>query len=465
MDIAVLDKESDAGWGTTKANSGIIHPGYAGERDSLKYKISHKGNQLFRKNADELGIHIKNIGSMLNIFHDFQMNVLENFLEQGKMSGLSGLEIITDTQKIKTLEPNISSNVRATLFARETCIISPYGAAVSIFENASENGVSFYFDNEVKSISCSFDSSGKKLFTIKTKNHSPHNPDYIFQSEFIINAAGVNSSKIANMIGDDSFKIKTYRGQYILFDTDSGNFVNHVNFKLPDSSKSKTKGLLVTPTVSGNFFIGPNYEYINKEDISTTSPGLAEVKENASRMFNNIPVGKAITEFAGLRAVSDTGDFIINESPANKNFINAAGIQSPGLTCAFIIAEIVLDILKNKNIRLIKNKNFVPENRNALNNNRVIRTEAADSAEIDEKLKYEIVCRCEKVTEAEVIDAIRKGASTVDGIKFRTRAGMGRCQGGYCLLKVMRIISRELNIPFEKITKCGKDSYIAKYKI
>jgi glycerol-3-phosphate dehydrogenase len=461
----VLDKESDAGWGTTKANSGIIHPGYAGERNSLKYKISHKGNRLFRKNADELGIHIKNIGSMLNIFHDYQMGTLENFLEQGRASGLSGLKIITDRQKIKDLEPNISSNVRAALFAGETCIISPYGAAISIYENALMNGVNFYFDNEVKSIEHITDQSGRKLFMIKTKNHSPYQPDYIFQSEIVINAAGVDSAEIANMIGDDSFKIKACRGQYILFDSEAGNFVKHVNFKLPDSSKSKTKGLLVTPTVSGNFFVGPNYEHITGRDLSTTSKSLDEVKENASKMFDNIPFGKAITEFAGLRAVSDSGDFIISNSAVNKNFINVAGIQSPGLTCAFIIAEMVPEILKNTGIKMVKNRKYIPENKNI--ERRIIKNDAAvnKSADTDDTQKYEIVCRCEKVTEAEIVDAVRKGASTVDGIKFRTRAGMGRCQGGYCLLKVMRIISRELKIPFEKITKCGKDSYIAKYKI
>lgn len=402
---------------------------------------------------------------MLNIFHASQIDILENFLEQGKMSGLSGLEIITDRQKIKDLEPNISSDACATLFAKETCIISPYGAAISIYENALKNSVAFYFDNEVRSIKFSNNESGEKLFTIKTKNYSKYQPDYVFQSKLLINAAGVNSSKIANMIGDDSFKIKAYKGQYILFDTDTKDFVKHVNFKLPDSVKSKTKGLLVTPTISDNFFVGPNYEYIKNEDLSTTAEGLEEVKVNASRMFNNIPFSKAITGFAGLRAVSDTGDFIINESPVNKNFINAAGIQSPGLTCAFIIAEMVLDILKNSGTKMIKNREFVPENEIIKNNNSENNKITGNSTDIVEKPGYEIVCRCEKVTEAEVIDAIKNGAATVDGIKFRTRAGMGRCQGGYCLLKVMRIISRELKIPFEKITKCGKDSYIAKYKI
>ncbi len=402
---------------------------------------------------------------MLNIFHDSQMGVLENFLEQGRVSGLSGLKIITDRQKIKELEPNISNDVKATLFAKETCVISPYGAAISIYENALKNDVDFYFDNEVKSIEYIRNQSGSKLFMIKTKNNSAYQPDHVFQSEIVINAAGVSSAEIAKMIGDDSFKIRAYRGQYILFDSEAGDFVKHVNFKLPDSSKSKTKGLLVTPTVSGNFFVGPNYEHISGKDLSTTSAGLDEVKENASKMFNNIPFGKIITEFAGLRAVSDTGDFIINESEANKNFINVAGIQSPGLTCAFIIAEIVSDIIKNTGIKMAKSRKYISENEKNEINNIKNKIETEKSENTDDRQKYEIVCRCEKVTEAEIVDAVKKGATTVDGIKFRTRAGMGRCQGGYCLLKVMRIISRELKIPFEKITKCGKDSYIAKYKI
>lgn len=391
---------------------------------------------------------------MLNIFFTSQMGILENFLKQGKETGLSGLKIITDRQKIKVLEPNISKNVLATLYAKETSIIAPYQAAISLYENALLNGVDFYFNKEVESISYNTGLSGKKYFTINTKNHSDHCQAYSFQSKIIINASGTDAAKIANMIGDDSFKIKTYRGQYILFDTESGNYVKHVNFKLPDSPDSKTKGLLVTPTVSGNFFIGPNYEYVNQKNLSTSSAGLNEVKENASKMFEDIPLKKAITEFAGLRAVSDSNDFIINESPANNNFINLAGIQSPGLTCAFIIAEMVLDILKNKDFKIRKNQRFIPEN-----------DLTGLSGTFKKSSRHEIVCRCEKITEAEIIDAIKKGAVTVDGIKFRTRAGMGRCQGGYCLLRIMKILSKELKIPFSKITKCGKDSYIARYKI
>ncbi len=405
---------------------------------------------------------------MLNIFFPSQMSILDNFLKQGKETGLTGLKIITDRQKIKELEPNINDNVLATLFAKETSIIAPYQAATSLYENASSNGVDFYFNNEVMSIICCSGLPGEKSFIINTKSHSNNHKTYRFQSKIIINASGTGAAKIANMVGDNSFKIKAYKGQYILFDTESSNFVKHVNFKLPDSPTSKTKGLLVTPTVNGNFFIGPNYEYANRENISTSYAGLAEVKENASKMFDAIPLKKAITEFAGLRAVSDTNDFIIKESPASKNFINVAGIQSPGLTCAFIIAEMVLDILKNTGIKMKKNQKYIPENiviRKNHNKDGSKNPKTSLSVSTEESSQYEIVCRCEKITEAEIIDAIKKGATTVDGIKFRTRAGMGRCQGGYCLLKVIHILSRELKIPFDKITKSGKDSYIARYKI
>ena len=237
-----------------------------------------------------------------------------------------------------------------------------------------------------------------------------------------------------------------------------------VNFKMPDKKSAKSKGILVSPTASGNFFIGPDYEKTKKACAATSKKSIAAIKASVADMYADIDYSKAITYFAGLRAIADTGDFILSPAKKNQMFIHVAGIQSPGLTCCFSIAEVVESIVKDIKPGFKKRKSFYPLRK---------RIEKFEDKSVDQKkelcmkdpLYGEIVCRCEKITEAEVVEAIKRGARTLDGIKFRTRAGMGRCQGGYCAIKVMRILKRETGIPFEKITKCGSDSIIAKYKI
>jgi glycerol-3-phosphate dehydrogenase len=451
--VIVIDKEADVGWGTTKANSGIIHAGYAGDDSKLRFKLSHKGNVLFRKYAEELEIPIKNIGSLVSAYDKQSVNALEVLRLQGIRNGLKKIEIIADINKIKKFEPNISNSVKAALYANEACIIEPYGAAISLFESSKQNGVDFIFDSEVTSID--YDQLSR-VFHIKATKIDVH-------SQYVINAAGVFSDVLSNMIGDNSFKINPIKGEYLLLDKVNNGFINSINFHSPGSKT--TKGILVAPTISGNIIIGPNYEQCSsKEDLSTTKDGMTEIRRKALELFPKLPIDTVISNFAGLRAVSDTGDFVIGPSPLNNKFINVAGIQSPGLTCAFAISEIVLRILKDSGIKFKKNKKFVPIRRkikrlnldNLNKNNSLIR---------DNKLYGEIVCRCENVTEAEIIESIKRGATTVDGIKFRTRAGMGRCQGGYCALRIINILSRELNIPFESVTKNGDGSYFAKYRM
>jgi len=309
------------------------------------------------------------------------------------------------------------------------------------------------------------------------------------EADYIINAAGVFADEIANMVKDNSFSITAVKGQYFLLDSDVKDLVKNHNIRVSDPKNIRSKGMVVAITISGNYLIGSNYEATHKYDFSTTARELEEIKEKLSEMIVNIPFDKVISTFCGLRAYADTGDFILGPSDKNGQFINAAGIQSPGLTCAFIIAEIILDCLKVAGLKLKKNPRFFPErkkqvklckeelmesgknlirnknlknesvfknNQNFLTNNRLYRLN---------KSYGEIVCRCEKISEAEIIEAINNGATTLDGIKFRTRAGMGRCQGGYCTLRVMKILSRELGIPFTQITKSGSSSFIAKYKM
>jgi len=467
--VLVIEKKADVGWGTTKANSGIIHPGYAGDEGTLRLDLSSRGNLLFKKNAEELEIPFKNTGSFLNILDFSKITSLENLLNQGRRCGCNGLSIITDFGKLRKEEPNISSNVCASLYSEQTHIVSPYEAAIALFENASYNSVEFIFNSEVTGISYNRNSH---IFLIEASGSSSFNMfnnditgginqrKIIIETDFVINAAGINADKVAGFIGDDSFKIEPVKGEYLLFDSEVGDFVNKVNYRF---SEGKSKGVLVSPTTGGNFLIGPNYKKSDKVDFSNTSNGINEVKKKADEIFDGIPYNKVITSFAGLRAVSDNNDFIISPSFKNNKFINVAGIQSPGLTCAFSICEVLIDVLKDNGLKLLKNRKFVPIRKSI---KKFKKNNPENNLELySSDIGYgEVICRCEGVTKAEVIEAIQRGATTLDGIKFRTRAGMGRCQGGYCTLKLIKLISDTLNLPYEEVTKFGEDSYIVSGK-
>jgi len=266
------------------------------------------------------------------------------------------------------------------------------------------------------------------------------------------------------MAGDGFYTIKAVKGQYFLLDSETHGFVKRPNFRVSDSENIKSKGMIIGPTIDNNLLIGSTYEATHKYDNHTSLEVLKEIKRKFLQMFEEIPFDKVITSFAGLRAIADTGDFVLGPSKVNEKFINAAGIQSPGLTCAFLIAEMTVDFLKQKGLNLLKNPKHMPLRRKAVKLNK--EDLMLNNALYEKDKNYgEIICRCEKVSRAEIIDAIRKGATTLDGVKFRTRAGMGRCQGGYCTLKVMKILSEELGIPFNEITKSGEDSYIAGCKM
>ncbi len=462
----VIEREADVGWGTTKANTGLIHPGYAGEEGTQRLSLSRKGQQLFVKNAEELSIPIKTTGSLLNALTDEHLNDLERLLEQGRRYGVPGLKITPNSNGgLKKIEPNISDNVIAALYCREHFATSPYEAAIALYENATFNGVNFLFSSEVRSID--FNRSTKKFYlSIRYTSGAEEfaidadiEPEIVVETDWVINAAGIFSDDIARMIGDDSFSITAIKGQYFLLDSEVKDLIRMQNFRLPDHENKRSKGMVVGITTGGNFLVGSNYTNADKYDISTTSEDLAEIKVKLSEMINKIPFDRVITTFAGLRAYADTGDFVLGPSYRNNRFINAAGIQSPGLTCAFIIAEMIAENLKDSGARLIKNKKFIPERKPWLKLNRA---DYLDNNGLYRKDRNfgEIICRCEKVSKAEIIAAIRGGATTLDGIKFRTRAGMGRCQGGYCTLRLIKILAGESGIPYEQITKSGYNSSI-----
>ncbi len=467
LKVIVIEKEADVGWGTSKANTGLVHSGYAGHEGMSRLSLCKKGRDLFIKNAEELSIPIRRTSSLLNGFNDGHLKEFELLIRQGRKYGVPGLEIIfNDDGRLKDIEPNISDNVKAALFCREHFATSPYEAVVALFENSRTNGVDFLLSREVKSID--FNNTDRN-FKIKTVNTLPGRFPGVFtastkvtivEADYIVNAAGIFSDFIANMIGDNTFSIKAIKGQYFLLDSEVKDLVRMQNILMPDQDNLNSKGMVVGITTGGNHIIGSDYEDTGKNDESTTRTELDEIRKKLSGMINNIPFEKVITTFSGLRAYADTGDFVIGPSIKNNRFINAAGIQSPGLTCAFIIAEIITEHLKEAGVKLISNRDFIPErkpqqkinSKDLLSNNVLYQKDNSFG---------EIVCRCEKVSEAEIIEAIRRGATTLDGIKFRTRAGMGRCQGGYCTLRILKIMSRELDIPIEELTKSGYGSFMA----
>ncbi|SJZ83065.1 NAD(P)/FAD-dependent oxidoreductase [Garciella nitratireducens] len=443
LKISVLEKESDVAVGTSKANSGIVHAGYDAKPNTLKGKLNVKGNAMFDDLSKELDFPFKRNGSLVLCFEEQEKEKLYQLKEQGEKNGVPGLKVISRKEILK-LEPNVNQNVVAALYAPTGGIVCPYEMTIAYAENANTNGVDFYFHTEVKNI--------KKLetgFLIKTNQGD-------FESRLIINAAGVFADSIHNMISDHKIKIIPRKGEYCLFDKAVGNFTQRTLFQLPTKMG---KGVLVTPTVDGNLLIGPTAVDIeDKREVSTTAEGLSIVLEKARITLKEIPMKQIITSFAGLRAHSIEDDFIIGEAKDVSGFIDVAGIESPGLSSAPAIAQMVENIVTEK-LKPKEKENFdpirkgIPKFREMSNQER--------RALIEKDCSYgRIVCRCETVTEGEIRSAIKRplGARDLDGIKRRTRAGMGRCQSGFCLPKIMKILSEELDLPETEITKFGKQS-------
>lgn len=439
LKIVVIERLSDIASETTKANSGIVHAGYAAKEGTMKAKMNVASNPLFDQLCKELYIPFKRVGSFVVALAGQDTDYLEELLQHGKERNIPGMEIIKDVDQIKKMEPNLSDDVEMVLHAPTAAVISPFGLSIAMAENANINGVEFYFNSPVTNI----ENIGN-FFVIDCPMKS-------FQVKSVINAAGLFADKIAKMVGDASFEIHARKGEYVLLDK-MGDFVKHVLFPVPTKV---SKGILVSPTVDGNIFIGPNAkDQESKVDISTTIHGLEEVIDGGKKLVPDIPLNETITNFAGLRAVADTNDFIIGESKACPHFFNAAGIQSPGLSSCLGITKFMVEIIKNAGISLNLKEKFYPSREKPIVFSDLTWPKRDELIKKDDAYGR-VVCRCEYVTEAEIRNAIRRpvGARTVDGIKFRTRVGMGRCQGGFCTPKVIKILAREMGIDEEDIVK------------
>lgn len=445
LNVCVLEADYDLANGTSKANSAIVHAGFDAKPGTLKAKLNVKGNGMFDDLSKELDFPFKRIGSLVLCFDKSEMDNLVKLKEQGIKNGVPDLEILSGDE-VKKMEPNLSENVTAALYAPTGGIVCPYEMTIALAENAADNGVEFRFDSEVVSIS-----SREGSYTIKTDKDE-------IETRLIVNAAGVFADDINNMVSSNKIKINPRKGEYCLFDKAVGNMVSKTIFQLPTKMG---KGVLVTPTVDGNLLVGPDAEDIeDKKDVTTTSSGLDFIIDRAGLSIKEVPTRQVITSFSGLRAHSTGGDFIIGEAQDAKGFINAAGIESPGLSSAPAIGEeirnIVVDILKPE-----KNEKFNPV-RHGIPKFREMSSEERRKLIANDNKYGKIICRCETVTEGEIVNAINRtlGAKTLDGVKKRTRAGMGRCQSGFCAPKVVEILARELKVSPEDITKFGKHSNI-----
>lgn len=445
LKVAILEKENDVAMGTTKANSAIIHAGYDPENGSLMAKYNVIGNEMFEGLCKELSVPFIRNGSLVLAFNEEDMDVIKHLYENGNRNNVKDLKIISKEEVLK-LEPNISENICGALYAPTGGIIGPFEYTIALVENAVENGGEVKLNAEVVEI------IKDDIFTIKLNNNEE------IKAKYVINAAGVYADKIHNMVCEESFKISPIRGEYYVLDKDEGSNFSHTMFQCPSKLG---KGVVVTPTVHGNLIVGPNAEKIDdKDSVKTTSEALDFIRETATRTTNKINFRSSIRNFAGLRADSDRGDFIVEENDKVKGFIDASGMKSPGLTSAPAIAIDIIEILKKSGLNLIKNESFNPY-RNQI---RFMELSAGEKKEVIKKDKNygRIICRCEEITEGEIIDAINKsfGSVSLDGVKRRCRPGMGRCQGGFCGPRVQEIISRELNIPLESIVQEKDGSYI-----
>lgn len=439
----VLEKEEDVCCGTSKANSAIVHAGYDAATGSLMAKLNVRGNAMMEQLSKDLDFPFKRTGSFVICLSEEDMPGLQTLYDRGVANGVKDMQILNREEVLK-MEPNIVDNVYAALYAPTAGIVCPFHLNIALAENAFENGVEFKFNTEVQNIRRT-----ENGWRIETNQGA-------YETKYVVNAAGVYADKLHNMVSEKKIHITPRRGDYCLLDKTAGNHVSRTIFALPTKYG---KGVLVTPTIHGNLLIGPTaIDVDDREGTNTTAEGLEQVIGKAGQNVKNLPLRQVITSFAGLRAHEDGHEFLIGELEDAKGFIDCAGIESPGLTSCPAIGEMVAGILKDK-MGLELKEDFKATRKGILDPDTLTKEERAELIR-REPAYGNIICRCEMITEGEIIDAIRRplGAKSLDGVKRRTRAGMGRCQSGFCSPRTMEILARELGVSVADITKTGGDS-------
>ena len=444
LHICIIEKENDVAMGASKANSVIVHAGFDAKVGTLKAKLNVKGSKMMQEVCSLLGVKYKNNGSLVIGFNDEDKVALEELYQRGIENEVDGLELI-DSERIHQLEPNLSKDIKWALYAKTGGIVCPYELTIASIGNAMDNGAELKLNYPVTNIIKQND-----YYEIYSNEES-------IKAKLVINAAGVFADNIAKMVGDDTFTITPRKGEYILLDKEQKPLVSHTIFRTPSKMG---KGILVTPTVDNNLLVGPTSVNIeDKENKNTTQKGFDLIISQDRENVPSINFRNSITSFTGLRAAGDTGDFIIN-MPFN-DFVNVAGIESPGLTAAPAIAVHVVELLQ-LNGYFFKQKEAYIKTRKPMNHfaestleqkNEIIKTNPSYG---------KIICRCETVTEGEILEAIHTNPkpTDLDGIKRRTRAQMGRCQGGFCMPYIVELLARENNIDVLEVTKFGKGSEI-----
>jgi len=452
VSVVVIEKEDDVGWGVSCRNSGVVHAGFNNKPGTLMAKFCVEGNKSFSELCRQLDVPYKKIGKLVIAKKNEEITGLKKLKVQGDKNRANNLKIIS-SDEIKRLEPNVSGI--AALYSPETAITSPYLLTIALAENALDNGVSFFLNTQVKSI-IRLNNYYFKIITDKRE----------FTSSYVINSAGLHADYIARMVGIRKYHLYPCRGEYHILDKNVFWLINHLVYPVPQAGAGGL-GIHLTPTIDGNILIGPSNEYIrSKDNFSVTSSVMKMLSSEARNFLPLISSGYIIRSYSGLRAKqapsSEGGfwDFVIEESDTIDNFINLIGIESPGLTAAQPIAKRVVEIIDKKE-RLDSNPSFNPFRKG------IIRFEEQDEETKKTLTKQdpdygEIVCRCEKVTKKEILDAINNplGARSLISIKYRTRAMMGRCQGGYCLPRIIEILRENFNLAPGEITLKGKNSYL-----
>ncbi len=441
--VALIEKECEVGFGVSKSNSGIIHGGHHSSPGTLKGSLEWAGNQIWAQLHKELDFGFKRVGELMVAWSKEQLEVLEEYLHRGRERGVTGLEI-WDADRLHAEEPNLDEELIAALYAPTSGVVNPYEVCFSLVDSAGRNGLKLFLSSAVTGLTAVGGEWRLRL------------PGDSLQARFVVNAAGLFADKVAEMAGVGSYVIHPRKGEEYMLDKRLQGIVKRIIFPCP---VGKSKGVLVIPTFDGTLMVGPTaLEVEDRQDLSTTWVGSDQIFEQVQRVVPGISERDCIAEFAGLRAAADGEDFIIG--PSNKKgFINVGGIQSPGLTAAPAIARRVAEILEAEGLVLTVDEHFVAKvpKRVIMAN---LDTEAQMQMAAQQPAYGRICCRCEQVSEGEVVDAIHAGARTLDGIKFRTRAGMGRCQGGFCTWRCMELLARELDLPITEITKRGRGSWV-----
>ena len=451
LSVAVLEKEPDVGNVTTMANSAIVHSGYDPVPGTLKAKLNVLGNKMFDKLCEELDVEMERIGSLTVALYDEQLPMLDKLAERSAQNGVP-VQILSAEETLK-LEPRLNPQVKGSLFAPTAGMVNPFTLAVHAMENAVDNGVKLFLEEKVVSIK-----KDNGFYNIICESGNS------YQTKVIINAAGIYSDTIHSMIEPIDYSLTPRKGEYFILDHYTDDLVKHTIFPLPSE---KGKGILVSPSIGGTYLVGPSAEAMpSKDDVSTDKPTLDDIRRQALDMVPSIPFNQVIRTFAGSRPTPSTHDFIIGFAKSDNHFINLSGIESPGLVSSPAIAEYVVSEYLSKVIDLKANPNYNPNVKKRPDLHKMSVEER--NAFIKKNPEYgQIVCNCEKVSLGEILFEMNTSVppTTIKAVKKRTRAGFGKCQGGFCQPQVLKLISEKFNIPLNKVLFQKEGSFVVPYKL